>query len=62
MENTCFHTKAKKFVFLNLMPKRGSKLFCPLPQFLKVGRAIVPQLFRPWSGISEVLTALIWSI
>jgi hypothetical protein len=28
------------------MPKRGAKLVClPLPQFLKVGRAIAPNSF-----------------
>ena len=27
------------------MPKRGAKLFPPLPQFLKVGRAIAPSSF-----------------
>jgi hypothetical protein len=27
------------------MPKRGAKLFPPLPQFLKVGRAIAPRSF-----------------
>jgi hypothetical protein len=31
--------------FLNLIPKRGAKLFPPLPQFLKVGRAIAPSSF-----------------
>jgi hypothetical protein len=31
--------------YLNLMPKRGAKLFPPLPQFLKVGRAITPSSF-----------------
>ena len=35
----------KSFFSLNLMPKRGAKLFPPLPQFLKVGRAIAPSSF-----------------
>jgi hypothetical protein len=44
MDNICFHTKVKKFFFLNLMPKMGQN-YSPLPQFLKVGRAIAPSSF-----------------
>jgi hypothetical protein len=48
---------SKKVFFLNLMPKRGAKLFLPLPSIFKSREGNCPQLFRPaWSGISEVRT------
>jgi hypothetical protein len=31
MDNICFHTKVKKYFFLNLMPKGGQIYFAPLP-------------------------------
>ena len=47
MDNICFHTKIKKFFFLKFNAKKGGKtiLSPPLPQFLKVGRAIAPTSF-----------------
>jgi hypothetical protein len=40
----------------DLMPKRGAKLFPP-PSIFKSREDNCPQLFRLWSGISEVRTA-----
>ena len=48
MDNTCicFHTKVKRFFPLKFNAKKGGKtILPPLPQFLKVGRAIAPSSF-----------------
>ena len=46
MDNICFHTKVKKCLFLKFNAKKGGKtILPPLPQFLKVGRAIAPGSF-----------------
>ena len=49
----CFHTIVKKkFVFL----KFNAKTISPPPSIFKSREGNCPQLFRPWSGISEVRT------
>ena len=47
-----------KSVFLKFNAKKGGKTICPPtpPQFFS-GKGSCPQLFRTWSGISEVRTA-----
>jgi hypothetical protein len=49
-------SQSKKAFFLNLMPKREQN-YSPLPSIFKSREGNCPQLFRPWSGISEVRTA-----
>jgi hypothetical protein len=54
-----YYTKTV-FFFLNWMPKRGQN-YSP-PWLYKSREGSFPQLFRPWSGISEHRTAdIIWS-
>ena len=49
--------QSKTVFSLNLMPKRGQNYFALPPSIFKSREGNCSQLFRPWSGISEVRTA-----
>jgi hypothetical protein len=49
-------TETHKQLQIRTVPKREAKLFCPPPSIFKSREGNCPQLFRPWSGISEVRT------
>ena len=58
MGNIWFHTKVNKFFFLTFNAKKGGQNYFPPPSSIfKSREGNCPQLFRPWSGISEVRTA-----